>query len=233
MRGGVARAPVAQAGYQGVAARAGDPESGHHAHREGTGAVGGGQHPEVTFVGESREHRRDAEPGGQAVGAREPRRVLGVGDRGQYDTDQIGGRLAKRPARLSARVPLDPAIPRVGRLTGDARERERARVGPGGVAVRGPQQGRPVGHQPVEQRLRGISVGEERKLPAPAPYPGSRGVRGRPRADAGRHRGDGLRVVEIALAEGDPTVDRVDVPILEAGQQHPAGQVDHLGAAPD
>lgn len=55
------------------------------------------------------------------------------------------------------------------------------------------------------------------------------GVRGDRRQVAGLR----IQVVQVALEHVDPGGNRVDVRVLEPGDEHPAGEVDHLGPAAD
>ena len=55
------------------------------------------------------------------------------------------------------------------------------------------------------------------------------GVRGDRRQVTGLR----IQIVQVALEHVDAGGHRMDVRVLEAGEEHPAGQVDHLGPSAD
>ena len=176
---------------------------------------------------------RDSPLGRQWKGAVEARRQLGIGSLREQPRHQIHRRLPQRTAGLAgARIPLDAAVRRVGRVARDPRELQCPAVGPGGVPIGRLHERRPVGRDPVERCLRWIGVGEGRELPADAAEPPV-GPSRRAGRDGIQHGGRGLEGEQSALAELDAAEKQVNVAVLEAGKQHPAGEVHHLGLRAD
>ena len=151
---------------------------------------------------------------------------LGIGRLGQVAGDQVHRRLVEDPARLAGPgIPPDDPVGRVGRLPRDPRDRQRAGARPSRVAVRGREPGRPVSDQPVEHRARGHTPRlEGAGLPAAAFDPGALRVGFGPGRDAAEHLLAAEDAVEPHLSEIQPAT-RVQVRVLEAGEQHASREV--------
>ncbi|GAA3146279.1 hypothetical protein GCM10017687_74030 [Streptomyces echinatus] len=157
--------------------------------------------------------------------------VGGTGGRGE-PADQLHRALLERAARLAGGVALDPPVGRVGGAPADPGQLQRPAVDPGTVVVPVGQIHRPVRDDGVQQLLRRRTARERLHGPAAAedPLPLRMGV------GVGAYGGHGLLgrrpSGQIALGQFEPGRHRMDVRVLEAGQQQPAGQVHHLGARP-
>jgi hypothetical protein len=91
----------------------------------------------------------------------------------------------------------------------------------------------PIRNDRVQIVFRWASAREHVHRP-PAPedprlLPVGFGVRGDRRQVAGLR----IQVVQVALEHVDPGGHRMDVRVLEPGDEHPAGEVDHLGPSAD
>ena len=235
VRGGVAAAPARSRAIRVSPPAPGDFEGGHHAHGEAC-------RPD--------RPRTSARSWPSSVRAENivvmPNRSARLSARARpsaYSASVIGGRAwSARSAADSRSVPLGspPASPaRSGRSEG----RGVSRVIPASASARELAQaewpsaahskaGR-SGTSRSSSAFDGLPAGNSGSCqPAPRTH-GSLGMRGRPGANAGRDGVEVAALVEVAQAEVDAALDRVHVGVLEAGQQHPARQVDHLGAAPD
>ena len=176
----------------------------------------------------------DAQLGEAAQRVVEPRAVVGGRRRGHEALDQPGRRLAQGARRLAgARVALDAAARRVGRLPRDARERERLRVDPRRVPVGRRQVDGPRRLDGVEQRLRRVGVWKHRQIPAAAHDPRPCGVGGDARLDGRKDRGPRGGGGEVALPRLHPGADRVHVRIVEPGQHEASARVHDAGGRPD
>ncbi len=152
---------------------------------------------------------------------------------GARSLDEAHRALVQRAGGLALGVALDPTVGGIGRVAGDPSRLQRAGVHPGAVAVAVRQEDRPIGHQPVEHVLRRRAAGEHVHRPAAAEDPRHVGVRGGVLGDQPLVVGQRARVVERALEQVEAAGHRVHVRVLEPGEQHPAAEVDHLGAGAD
>jgi len=93
---------------------------------------------------------RDAEAVELGLGPRERVEHLGLGVFRDQALDEVGRPLVEGAARATVRVPLDPAIRRVGGFGGDPSPLEGEAVDPGAMAVAVGQERGAVGDDPVE-----------------------------------------------------------------------------------
>ena len=117
--------------------------------------------------------------------------------------ERVRGALLEQ-ARRAVGVADEVAVPRIGRVGGDARELERLRVHPRRVRVGVHQVDGPVGHERVELATVRMVVAEHRHVPAAADDPGVVGVRRGVRRDPVEvvlHR---VQVVEVAVPADPP-----------------------------
>ena len=124
------------------------------------------------------------------------------------------------------RVALDPAVFRIGRVAVDPGELERPAVDPGGMAVAVREDGRPIGDDPIEVLAARRAVLEIGHVPAAADDPWEIRVRRGVGSDRRQDAVPAARLANVALELIDPAADRMDVGVLEAGQEEPARQVD-------
>ncbi len=151
----------------------------------------------------------------------------------QEPVDQAHRALVQRAAGGTGRIALDPPVRGVGRLAGDAGERERTGVDPGTVSVTVRQERRAIGHDGVEVLCRRCASGERRHLPSAPEDPLVVRVRGRIPGDPVEVLLAGGQSGQIAAEHVQPAPHRVHVRVLETGHQQSAGEVDHLGLRPD
>jgi hypothetical protein len=144
-------------------------------------------------------------------------------------THQIHRPLVQRARGLAAIVALDPAVGRVCRVTGHAGHLQRCGVHPPTVPVAIGQEHGAVRRDLVERVLGRRATGEHVHRPPAAEDPRRIGVGVRVRHDRREVVRLGVQVVQITLQHVESAGDRMHVRVLEAGQQHPAVEVDHLG----
>lgn len=177
-------------------------------------------------------------PGGDAervqmpLGVQQRRQPVGRrGGRGQ-PADELHRALLKGAGGYAGGVPLDAPVGRVGRVRADAGQLQRPAVHPGTVVVPVGQVHRPVRDDRVQQLLRRRAPRERLHRPAAAEDP----LPLRMRVGVGPHGGHGRlrrrRAGQIAPGQFEPGRHRVDVRVLEAGQQQPPREVDHLRTGP-
>ncbi len=170
------------------------------------------------------EQALGAQQAGEAVGGRGARGVAG---------DQVHGALLEESGGFAPVVALDAAVGGVGSAAVDPGEGERPAVDPGAVVVAVDQAGGAVRDGRVELLPGGGAAVEGVHGPAAAGDPVVCGVRVGI-GPYGRDSGGGVAGAgEVALGEFLPGGDRVDVGVLEAGEQEASGEVHHLGARAD
>ena len=152
------------------------------------------------------------------------------GDRRGHPPDQVHRALVQRALGLTGRGPLDPAVRGVRGRSVHPGQRERPGVHPGSVVVPVGQEHRPVRDDRVEVLLARHAAGEHVHPPPAAGDPRGAGVAVGVGADRRQVARTGVLTGQVALAALQPAAGRVYVRVLEPGQQHPAAQVDHLGA---
>jgi hypothetical protein len=177
---------------------------------------------------------RDAEGVQMALGVQQCGEPVGRCGRGSEAPDELHRAFLERAARLArARgVPLDPSVGGIGRVPRDAGEFQGAAVDPGTVMVPVGQIDRSVGDDGVQQLLRRRTALEGLHRPAASGDPLPLRMRGGVRAHGGHRLLRCLGPGQVALGEFETGRDRVDVRVLEAGQQQPPRQVDHFGPGP-
>ncbi len=149
---------------------------------------------------------------------------------GQHPEQQRHGTLVQRAGRLAVRVTLDAAVYRIGCLTGDPRQFERAAVDPCAVVVSVGQVGGPIGDNAVEVLLSRRAAGERGQLPAGPDHPRRGWVPGGIVADRGKVGGLVVQRGQVAVQPLGAALHGMAVSILETRQQQAASEVDHLGA---
>jgi hypothetical protein len=168
------------------------------------------------------------DPQRMKVGLPEPQRFFEVGRRVVRDVpfDEVHGAFLEGAARRSVGPSLDPTVTGIGGRGGHAGELEGPAVHPGAVAIAARQEHRSIGQDAVEILTHRRPALERRHVPAAPPDPGFVRIRS-------RVRGDDLEVlrghdgfVEIASEQGQATVDRVDMGILEARRHRSAAELD-------
>ena len=178
---------------------------------------------------------RDAQGEQHLLGRQQPGQAAPlVGDIGQQAGDEERRHLrAACPLGVPSGAALDAAVRGVRGRGVDAGELERPAVDPGPVAVLVREEHRAVGHDRV-QRLAGRgAAGVVRHPPAATDDPLELGVSGGVRRDPRQGLVGGHGVVQVAAQQVDAAHDRVDVGVLEAGDQQPAVEVDDLGRGAD
>ena len=148
-------------------------------------------------------------------------------------SDELGRSLVEGPGRFTVVGSLDPPIGRVRRVPRDARLLEGAGVDPRAVAVAVGEVHESVGHQRVEQLLGGRASREDVHRPPAAQDPLALRVLLGVRLDREQVLLLGREVVQVALEHVEAPAHRMDVRVLEAGHEHPAGEVDDLGRRAD
>ena len=141
-----------------------------------------------------------------------------VGWPGEHIPEQDHGVLDQHARRDALRIALDAPIRRVRRRGRDPRQLERAAVDPRRVPVERVDEHRPIGHHPVEDLPRGASAGKYRVVPPVALDPRGLGMGVGECPDGGTVGGQVRQPVEAALELEQAPVDRVDVRVLESGQ---------------
>ncbi len=143
--------------------------------------------------------------------------------------DPVGRALVQGAGGLAVRAALDPAVVRIRGVPVDPGRLQRAGVHPGPVHVAVEQEHRAVGDDRVQVLLARCAAREVLHGPAAAEDPGLLGVG----VGVG---GDGVQVgvppLQVVQPQPEPVASgerRVDVGVLEAGQQQPAGRAHHAG----
>jgi hypothetical protein len=178
-------------------------------------------------------------PGGDAervqmpLGMQQGGEPIRRGGRRREPADVLHSPFLKHPDGLARRVPFEPAVCRIGRVPCDTGEFQRAAVDPGAVVVAVGQIHRPVRYDRVQQRLRRRTALEGLHGPAAAGDPLSVGVRVGVRPNDGKRVPGRLRPGQVALGELQARRHRVDVRVLEPGQEQPSGEIDHFGPRAD
>ena len=178
--------------------------------------------------------RRDAERVEVALRDSEPGRVVLVRVDGSDRRDEAHRSLVQRARGLAIGGAFDAPVPRVRRVARDARQLQRARVDPRAVSVTVRQERRTIGDDGVERLLRRCPAGEHVHVPAAAEDPRRVGVGRRVLRDHPLVRVEDVELGQVAAEHLETAPRRVDVRVLESGQQHASGEVHHLGvrAAP-
>ena len=154
--------------------------------------------------------------------------VLGGVRRHVVGPERVRGALLEQ-ARRAVVVADEVAVPRVGRVGGDARELERLRVHPRRVRVGVHQVDRPIRHEGVELTTVRLVAAEHRHVPAAADDPGVVGVRRDVRGDPIEVVLQRVQVVEVEVPPDPPRERGVDVRVLEPRRD--AGPREHIGGA--
>jgi hypothetical protein len=163
--------------------------------------------------------RRDAQPAAAGV------QQLGDG-RGRVAVAEAPGRvLAQHAGGLPGGVAFDHPS---GRVQVAAGVRQRGRVHPHRVVVLRREDHGPVGGDLVERRAR-WRVGPVGVAPAQATHPGARRDRGQAVGHAGHRVGARARALEPDLPLPQRPGRKVDVRVVEAGQDAGAAEVDPAG----
>ncbi len=215
---------------QHIEVRAGAADHAVHARRQlariGVGAVQavlGHVHARVVHAGQA--HARQF-----AQGAIEHRARFGLGLRRQHFGQQILRRVDQDAGRFAIRVTHDLAADRVRRGFRDAGQRQRAAVGPAGVAVDAFEPHRPVADDGVEFG----GGGEAAQLPvflvpaAPA-QPWVPRIGACVLADRLQCAGQRGAVEQVELRQLLAQAEHVAVGVDQAGQQRAATHVDAFG----
>ena len=168
-----------------------------------------------------------------ALGRAEPLEEVGAGRLRRVAVDELDGTVVQRAGRLTVGVADDPAVRWIGRRAVDPRYGEGARVGPRDVTVVALEEGRPIWNDRVEQAAVRLAAREGGQRPAAAMDPLAVGVGGRMGGDRFEVRGRIGQVVEVAAPGEHAALDRVDMRVLEAGQERLAVELDHPRSRPD
>ena len=148
---------------------------------------------------------------------------------GQQRFDQADRALLQHSGRLAAGVAFDPAADRVRSVPGDPGQFQSTGVDPGAVVVPVRQEHGPVLDHGVEGGRSRQTAGERLQRPAATGDPRVLRVGTGVVADRRQVLLRALERAEIAPAQFKSAEDRVDVGVLEAGDEQPPGQVDPLG----
>ena len=211
------------------------PDRSHHVQAELAAAIERLVGLELVFV------HRSILNAGDAIAVQQLDRIaqrflaLGSGHRGLHLGYQLSRAfLQAADGRAGLGIAIDAPIRRIRRLVGDARDLERLRVDPSGVAVRAREVDGAVGDDRVEQfAFRHAARPECGHQPAAAGDPGLLRVRIRVFLDRGDVLVGGSQAVEIAGIGLEAGADRMDVRILKPRQQHAAFQIDDARRRPD
>ncbi len=167
-------------------------------------------------------------PGGDAqrvqvlLGQQQPADLLGEAGAGHQTAHEQRRPLVQGALRLTVTASLDPPVPGVRRGRGQAGQVQRPGVDPGAVPVPVREVGRPVRDHAVQQLAGRGAAGEPLHPPAaavdPLPVRLGRGVG----PDPVQRPGLVLGAVQVAAQHRDPRERRVNVRVLEPGQQGPA-----------
>ena len=137
------------------------------------------------------------------------------------------------PGRRPVGVAFDSAVVRVRRGAVDARHLERLRVHPGRMAVPVGEEGGPIGHDRVEILAARRAVREVGHVPAATDDPRLVGMSVHVGSNRRKHALPPARLADIALEAVDAAPERVDMDVLEAGQEEPSAKVDDARPRPD
>ena len=171
--------------------------------------------------------RHDAEAVRLGDGEPQPREPLRRGGLGQKSADELRRALAQGADRHTGGVALDPAAHRIRSGSSEAGELQCFRVHPGRVAVGRAENRRAVGEDRVEVAAVGDAAREECQVPAAAEQPGTVAERGRAGPEAAEDLGAVATGVEIAAGELDAALERVGVPVVEAGEDEAPAELHH------
>ena len=172
---------------------------------------------------------RDPQGEEVALCRQDPLLDLGGGERWHQSLDEVGGALLQGAHRIAGVVALDAAVGRVRGVAVDAGPVHGHAVDPAGMAVAVRKEHRAVRHHGVQSCGGGDAPGEGRDRPPAAHDPWQVAVGCGVGLDSSQVFVDPGEVQQVALVHGRPGEERVDVGVLEPGEDQPAAEVDHFG----